>query len=34
MLLQATFYIDGTPVLIDGEFTEESGLRGGASSSE
>ena len=30
MLLQATFYIDGTPVLIDGEFTEESGLRGGA----
>jgi leucyl aminopeptidase (aminopeptidase T) len=27
MLLQATFFIDGEPVIIDGEFTPESGLR-------
>ncbi len=27
VLLNASFYIDGKPVLVDGEFTEESGLR-------
>lgn len=27
MLLQASFYIDGEPVIVDGEFTPESGLR-------
>ena len=27
MLLQASFFVDGTPVIRDGEFTPESGLR-------
>lgn len=27
VLLNSTFYIDGVPVLVNGEFTEESGLR-------
>jgi 2,5-dihydroxypyridine 5,6-dioxygenase len=30
MLLQASFYVDGTPLIVDGEFTEESGLRASA----
>jgi 2,5-dihydroxypyridine 5,6-dioxygenase len=30
MLLHASFYVDGKPLIIDGEFTEESGLRPGA----